>query len=101
MRILALSLLSTLSCASPVFAQTSEPLGLDYRSAQDRLLQRSDAIEAAAANLRGKEAQEGATRTLGRPDVDVEGAAARISEDALSAARIAGAGGESLASAIR
>ncbi|MEN2711102.1 TolC family protein [Sphingomonas sp. NPDC092331] len=72
MRILALSLLSTLSCASPVFAQTSEPLGLDYRSAQDRLLQRSDAIEAAAANLRGKEAQEGATRTLGRPDVDVE-----------------------------
>ncbi|MBL7466301.1 TolC family protein, partial [Escherichia coli] len=29
-------------------------------------------IEAAAANLRGKEAQEGATRTLGRPDVDVE-----------------------------
>ncbi|WCM28552.1 TolC family protein [Sphingomonas sp. QA11] len=45
---------------------------MDYRSAQDRLLQRSDAIEASAANLRGKEAQEGATRTLGRPDVDVE-----------------------------
>ena len=71
MRIWALSLYAVF-CASPVFAQAPEPLALDYRSAQDRLLQRSDAIEASAANLRGKEAQEGATRTLGRPDVDIE-----------------------------
>lgn len=71
MRIRALSLCA-LFCASSVLAQTAQPLELDYRSAQERLLQRSDAIEASAANLRGKEAQEGATRTLGRPDVDVE-----------------------------
>ncbi|WP_034158137.1 TolC family protein [Sphingomonas sp. ERG5] len=72
MRIRALSLLYMLSFASPIAAQTSEPLALDYRSAQERLLQRSDAIEASAASLRSKEAQEGATRTLGRPDVDIE-----------------------------
>lgn len=72
MRMRALSLLCTLSCASPILAQPPEPLALDYGAAQDRLLQRSDAIEASDANLRSKEAQEGATRTLGRPDVDVE-----------------------------
>ncbi|MFT4055567.1 MAG: TolC family protein [Novosphingobium sp.] len=47
-------------------------MALDYGAAQARLLQRSDAIEASRAALRGKQAQEGATRTLGRPDVDVE-----------------------------
>ncbi|WP_374297456.1 TolC family protein [Sphingomonas sp.] len=48
------------------------PLPLDYGAAQERLLHRSDAIEASAANIRSKETQEGATRTLGRPDIDIE-----------------------------
>ncbi len=72
MRIRALLLCWSLAYASPTLAQTADPVGLDYAAAQERLLQRSDAIEAAAANLRSKEAQEGATRTLGRPDVDAE-----------------------------
>ncbi|MCM8732317.1 TolC family protein [Hephaestia sp. GCM10023244] len=72
MRVLPWSMLCTVAFASPASAQDALPLPLDYGAAQERLLHRSDAIEASAANLRGKEAQEGATRTLGRPDVDVE-----------------------------
>lgn len=72
MQILPWSILCTVALASPAFAQDEAPLPLDFRAAQERLLDRSDAIEASAANLRGKEALEGATRTLGRPDVDVE-----------------------------
>lgn len=49
------------------------PVTLDYASAQRRLLNTSDAIEAAEANVRSKSFQEGATRTLRRPDVDFEG----------------------------
>lgn len=72
MRLLRWSLLCAATLAAPAVAQTNAPLTLDYSAAQQRLLQRSDAIEASAAALRGKQAQEGATRTLGRPDVDVE-----------------------------
>ncbi|QKS01363.1 TolC family protein [Sphingomonas sp. CL5.1] len=72
MRVTSLPLLCAAAFAAPAIAQDVAPLTLDYRAAQERLLQRSDAIEASAAALRGKQAQEGATRTLGRPDVDVE-----------------------------
>lgn len=72
MRVFAWSILCTAVFASPAFTQDAPPLPLDYGAAQERLLHRSDAIEASAGNLRGKEAQEGATRTLGRPDVDIE-----------------------------
>lgn len=56
--------------ATPALAQDADPAALDYGAAQARLLQRSDAIAASDANVRSKEAQEGATRTLTRPDVD-------------------------------
>lgn len=72
MRLLRWSLLCAATLAAPAVAQTNAPLTLDFNAAQQRLLQRSDAIEASAAALRGKQAQEGATRTLGRPDVDLE-----------------------------
>lgn len=57
---------------SSAAAQTVTPVALTFDSAQSQLLERSDAIAASEANLRSKEAQEGATRTLRRPDVDVE-----------------------------
>ncbi|WP_136162516.1 TolC family protein [Sphingomonas flavalba] len=59
-------------CAGPAVAQDAAPVALDYRAAQQRLLERSDAIAASDANLRGKALQAGATRSLGRPEVDVE-----------------------------
>lgn len=72
MRLLPWSMLCIVAFASPAFTQDVLPLPLDYGAAQERLLHRSDAIEASAANIRSKEAQEGATRTLGRPDIDIE-----------------------------
>ncbi|WP_235977450.1 TolC family protein [Sandaracinobacteroides hominis] len=65
-------MLCIVAFASPAYTQDVLPLPLDYGAAQERLLHRSDAIEASAANIRSKEAQEGATRTLGRPDIDIE-----------------------------
>lgn len=61
-----------LASAAPCAAQDAGVLSLDYGAAQQRLLDESDAIEAQEANVRSKEAQEGATRSLRRPDVDVE-----------------------------
>ena len=59
--------------ASSAAAQTAPPpVALTFDSAQSQLLERSDAIAASDANVRSKESQEGATRTLHRPDVDVE-----------------------------
>lgn len=49
-----------------------QPLALSYAAAQLRFLDRSDAIHAADAGLRAAEARREATRTLGRPDVDIE-----------------------------
>lgn len=72
MRFLPWSMLCIVAFASPAFTQDVLPLPLDYGAAQERLLHRSDAIEASVANIRSKEAQEGATRTLGRPDIDIE-----------------------------
>ena len=54
-------------------AQTIDRLPLDYRSAQARLLERSDAIRGADADVRSKEAQEASTSTLRRPTVEFEG----------------------------
>lgn len=58
--------------AGSVLAQDASPLALDFGSAQDRLVDRSDAIDASTATVRSKEEQEGATRSLGRPEVDFE-----------------------------
>ncbi|MGB3320662.1 MAG: TolC family protein [Sphingopyxis granuli] len=55
----------------PLVAQDGS-IPLDYRAAQQRLFERSDAIAASEANVRGKEAQAGATSTLGRPELDFE-----------------------------
>lgn len=63
---------AALTLSAPVIAQDGASLPLDYQAAQQRLLDRSDAIAASNANVRGKEAQVGATRSLGRPDVDFE-----------------------------
>lgn len=59
--------------SAAVSAQESGTIALDYGSAQQRLLDRSDALAAAEANVEGKAAQAGATRSLGRPEVDFEG----------------------------
>lgn len=61
--------------ATAAGAQNTEPTApaaLSFASAQAQLLERSDAIVASDANVRSKEAQEGATRSLRRPDVDFE-----------------------------
>ncbi len=47
-------------------------LPLSYADAQARLLDRSDAIDSADAAVRAAEARMEATRTLGRPEVEVE-----------------------------
>lgn len=47
-------------------------LALSYAAAQARYLDKSDAVAAADAGLRAAQARSEATRTLGRPDVDVE-----------------------------
>nr|WP_206677366.1 TolC family protein [Caulobacter sp. RHG1] len=62
----------TLAVSAPAAAQDSAAIVLDYQAAQQRLLDRSDAIAASDANVRGKQAQVGATRTLGGPEVDFE-----------------------------
>lgn len=56
----------------PAAAQDSSSVSLDYASAQQRFVQRSDAIQASEANLRSKEAQERSTRNLHAPDLDFE-----------------------------
>ena len=61
-----------LAVSGQAAAQDGAPIALDYQAAQQRLLDQSDAIAASDANARGKEAQVGATRTLGRPEVDFE-----------------------------
>ncbi|WP_222558198.1 TolC family protein [Caenibius sp. WL] len=54
------------------WAQETGSIALDYRAAEHRLLERSDALAASDANVQSKEAQAGATRSLGRPEVDFE-----------------------------
>lgn len=52
---------------------SANAIPLDYQSAQQRLIERSDALAATNADVRSKAATVGATRSLGRPDVDFEG----------------------------
>jgi len=49
-----------------------QQVALTYREAQALFLERSDAIDAADAAVRSAEARRDATRTLGRPELDVE-----------------------------
>ena len=55
----------------PLLAQ-DYPLALTYSQAQARFLDRSDAIDAADAAVESAEARQQATRTLRRPDIDIE-----------------------------
>ena len=57
---------------APATAYAQEQLEISYADAQQRFLSRSDSVEAAAANMRGKTAQEEATRSLRRPDLDID-----------------------------
>ncbi len=50
----------------------AEEAALSYAEAQARLVAVSDALDAKEAAVRAREAQEGATQSLRRPDVDVE-----------------------------
>lgn len=72
MRIRLIFATMALAVAGQAAGQDGASIALDYRAAQQRLFERSDAIAASEANVRGKEAQVGATRTLGRPEVDFE-----------------------------
>jgi outer membrane protein TolC len=68
----ALALGSASAVAGAQDIRPAEPVSLTLERAQEELLNRSDAVAASEANVRSKEAQEGATRTLGRPDIDLE-----------------------------
>jgi len=73
MAIRGLAAVGALLASASVAAQDGDTVALDYRAAQERLIERSDALAASDAAVRGKEAQVGATRSLGRPEVDFEG----------------------------
>lgn len=60
------------SANSAAVAQADPPLELDYAGAQQRLLERSDAIAASDAYLRSRQAQERSTHSLRRPEVEFE-----------------------------
>lgn len=54
-------------------AAAQEPeLALSYSAAQARFLDRSDALDAADFGVRAAQARRDATRSLGRPDIDIE-----------------------------
>jgi outer membrane protein TolC len=55
---------------TPGLAQDSG--SLSYRAAQERYLEQSDALDAADAGVRAAAARYQATRTIGRPEVEVE-----------------------------
>lgn len=72
-RMLRLGLLAvSLAAACDAAAAQDTRLPLSYGDAQARLLDQSDAIDAADAAVRAAEARLEATRTLGRPEVDIE-----------------------------
>lgn len=58
--------------AGPLSAQEQQQVALSYEQAQALFLDRSDAIDAADAAVRSAQARRDATRTLGRPELDVE-----------------------------
>lgn len=64
---------ATLAIVMPAAVAAQEQgAALSYREAQALFLDRSDAIDAADAAVRSAEARRDATRTLGRPELDVE-----------------------------
>ncbi|MFN3820278.1 TolC family protein [Blastomonas sp.] len=68
---LALATTALAAATGPLLAQ-DYPLALTYSQAQARFLDQSDAIDAADAAVDSAEARQQATRTLRRPDVDIE-----------------------------
>jgi outer membrane protein TolC len=62
---------AAIAMAGTVAAQ-ERPVALSYEEAQTLFLDRSDAIDAADAAVRSAEARRDATRTLGRPELEVE-----------------------------
>lgn len=73
MRVGGIAAIAAALATASASAQDGGTIALDYRAAQQRLLERSDALAASDAAVRSKEAQVGATRSLGRPEVDFEG----------------------------
>ncbi len=72
-RMLRLGLFAvSIAAFSDIAAAQETRLPLSYTDAQARLLDRSDAIDAADAAVRAAEARLEATRTLGRPEVEIE-----------------------------
>jgi len=72
-RLLSLGLVAVLIAGGFDNAAAQEArLPLSYADAQARLLDRSDAIVSADAAVRAAEARLEATRTIGRPEVEVE-----------------------------
>jgi len=71
MRRLGVVVAVLLATAAPLTAQ-DQTSALSYTEAQARFLDRSDAIDAADAAVRAAESRQEATRTLGRPELDVE-----------------------------
>ena len=72
MRVQLVVTIALLGLSPPARAQDDPSVALDYRHAQQRLLEQSDAIAASDANVRSKDAQAEATASLGRPEVDFE-----------------------------
>lgn len=72
-RMLRLGLFAaSIAAVSGTVAAQEARLSLSYAEAQARLLDRSDAIDAADAAVQAAEARLEATRTLGRPEIEVE-----------------------------
>ena len=63
-------LVSACAAGAPAFADSSGTLS--YEAAQQRYLEQSDALEAADAAVRAAALRYQATRTIGRPELDVE-----------------------------
>ena len=61
-----------IACAAGTPAVADSSSSLSYEAAQQRYLEQSDALEAADAAVRAAALRYQATRTIGRPEVDVE-----------------------------
>lgn len=59
-------------CAAGSAAFAQDPAALSYEAAQQRYLEQSDGLEAADAAVRAAALRYQATRTIGRPEIDVE-----------------------------
>lgn len=63
---------TVLAAMTGTLAAQDQTLVLTYAEAQARFLDRSDAIDAADAAVQAAQGRQAATRTLGRPELDVE-----------------------------